>query len=113
MKMEDFNLRNIYLWILKLILWLYLFRFSYGIISISNCCIEWGSYSWSYDNNNTLIDNIGRFGLFKGLIVSGFATNMALLISICFATFMLHRLTHYCKWDRISKLLKRKLDNKG
>ncbi|BAG84070.1 hypothetical protein [Candidatus Azobacteroides pseudotrichonymphae] len=116
MKFEDFNLRNIYLWIVKLILWLYLFRFAYKIVYyIAELC----GLSYDYWDRNLGVCEWDSMHIYRdGSILyaldrNGWATNMALLISACLATFMLHGLNHYCKWDRISKLFKRKSDNKG
>jgi hypothetical protein len=118
MKLEDFNLRNLSIWIIKLVLWIYLFRFAYTVVyGFAGLCDggyeHWNILEWSGYSSDSLSSNISDYGVYEGLIRSGFATNMALLISACLATFMLHGLNHYCKWDKISKLFKRKSDNKG
>ncbi|GMO37909.1 MAG: hypothetical protein Pg6B_09910 [Candidatus Azobacteroides pseudotrichonymphae] len=77
---------------------------------------DWGVRKWNnmYIYSINIGENHAWGSIPYALHRNGFATNMALLISASMATFMLHHiLTHPFKWDRISKLFKRKSDNKG
>ncbi|GMO37487.1 MAG: hypothetical protein Pg6B_09190 [Candidatus Azobacteroides pseudotrichonymphae] len=125
MKLDDFNLRNFFLWKVKLIMWLYFFLFAYkNVYTVAGLCHNSDVFHHYYHNGHIVYGHCGILewghicicwdhSILYALIRNGWTTDMALLISACLATLVLYGLTYCCSKDRIFRLMKRMSDYIG